>query len=126
MGVALSLLVAVGCDLGLEESSNRYEQLTKETSQVSKLLQRVTDEESAQERLPEIQELGDRIRALQAKIIKSESDNPLGMPKATNVRQSQLYFQVASGVSRHIERINESAQKAGEMINKALEGIYWQ
>lgn len=126
VGVALCLLVVAGCDLGLEESSNPYENITKETGQLAKILQQVTDEASARDRLPEIQELGDKIRTIQKGIIDAESDNPLGMPKATNVRQSQLFFQVAAGVSRNIERINQTDEKAGQMINEALKDISWE
>jgi hypothetical protein len=125
-GVVLCLLVTAGCDLGLEESSNRYQQMGQETSQLAKVLQQVTDEASAKQRLPEIQELGDKIRTIQKGIIDAESDNPLGMPKATNVRQSQLFFQVAAGVSRNIERINQTDDKAGQMINEALKDISWE
>jgi hypothetical protein len=125
-GVAMCLLAAGGCDLGLEESSNRYEQIGKETRQLAKILQQVTDEASAKQRLPEIQALGDKIRELQKKIIASEADNPMGMPKATNVRQANLFYQVAMSVSRNLERINQADEKAGEMINDALQDIYWQ
>jgi hypothetical protein len=50
----------------------------------------------------------------------------MGLPKATNVRQAKLFFQVALGVPRNLERISEADPKAGEMVNKALEGILWQ
>ena len=125
-GLAICWLTAVGCDLGFEESSNRYEQLGQETRQLVDILRQVTDEASAKERLPEIQSLGDKIRDIQKGIFDAESDNPMGMPKATNVRQSQLFYQVAIGVPRNLERINEADPKAGEMVNEALKGIVWQ
>jgi hypothetical protein len=125
-GLAICWLAAAGCDMGLEESSNRYEQLGKETKQLVDVLRQVTDEASAKERLPEIQALGDKIRKIEEGVFKAESDNPMGMPKATNVRQAKLFFQVALGVPRNLERISEADPEAGEMVNKALEGIVWE
>jgi hypothetical protein len=125
-GAAMCLLALGGCDLGLDESSNRYEQIGKESVQLAKILQQVTDENSAKQRLPEIQELGDKIRELQKRILESESHNPMGMPKATNVRQAKLFSQIAGNVSRNIERINQADAKAGELINEALKDIYWE
>jgi hypothetical protein len=125
-GVVLCLLVVAGCDLGLEESSNRYQQMGQETSQLAKVLQQVTDEASAKQRLPEIQELGDKIREIQKGIMGAESNNPKGMVAATNVRQMQLFFQVAAGVVRNMDRIRETDPKAGEMVDEALQGIIWQ
>jgi hypothetical protein len=125
-GVALCLLAAAGCDLGLEQSSNRYEQMGQEARKLNLLLQQVTDEASAKQRLPEIQALGDSIREIQGKIIDSEADNPMGMPNVANVRQAKLFYQVAAGVPRHLERINETDPQAGQMIGEALKDIYWQ
>jgi hypothetical protein len=125
-GLAVCWLVATGCDLGLEESSNRYEQLGKATQELALILRQVTDEASAKEKQPEIQALGDKIRKAQEGIFTAESDNPMGMAKATNVRQAQLFYQVAAGVVRNLERINEADPKAGAMVNEALKGIVWQ
>jgi hypothetical protein len=126
VGLAICLLAVAGCDLGLDESSNRYEQLNQETKLLVEQLRQVTDAASAQQRLPEIQALGDKIRKAQEGIFTAESDNPMGMAKATNVRQAQLFYQVAAGVVRNLERINEADPKAGAMVNEALKGIVWQ
>jgi len=126
VGVTLCLVIAAGCDLELEESSNRYEKMGQETSKLAKVLQQVIDEASAKQRLPEIQELGDKIREIQQGIIGAESNNSQGMVVATNVRQMQLFFQVAAGVVRNMDRIRQTDPKAGDMIDKALQGIIWQ
>jgi hypothetical protein len=125
-GLALCCAVLVGCDLGLEESSNRYQQLNDETKLLVDQLRQVTDTASAQQRLPEIQALGAKIRQIQEGVFQAEKDNQMGVAKATNVRQMQLFFQVSAGVVRHLDRINKVDPKVAEPINKALEGITWQ
>jgi hypothetical protein len=125
-GAAWCLMVTAGCDLGLDESSNRYEKMGEVTAQLAKVLQQVTNEASARQHLPEIQKLGDQLREIQKGILGAESDNPLGMPKATNVRQAKLFNQVATGVVHSLERIRQADSKAGELVDQALQGIYWQ
>jgi hypothetical protein len=126
VGLAICLLAVAGCDLGLDESSNRYEQLNEQTKLLVEQLRQVSDAASAQQRLPEIQALGDKIRKIQEGVFQAEKDNQMGVAKATNVRQMQLFFQVSAGVVRHLDRINQADPKAAEPIDKALEGITWQ
>lgn len=124
--VTLGLLAAVGCDLQMDKSANRFEQMSEETKKLNKLLQQVTDEASAKAHIDEIKQLGDNLREIQADFLEDASGNKSNLSLLTNHRQAGLFRQVALGVERNQQRIRETDEKAGEMIDEALAGIFWQ
>jgi hypothetical protein len=124
--VTLGLLATVGCDLQMDKSANRFEQMGEETKKLNKLLQQVTDEASAKAHIEEIKQLGDNLRKIQGDFLEDASNNKTNYSVITNHRQAGLFRQVALGVERNQERIREADEKAGEMIDEALKDIHWQ
>lgn len=128
IGATLGLMLAVGCDMGLEQSANRYEQLNIETKKLIGVLRQVTDEASAKAHQAEIEELGERIRDVQERIIAAEEKKVAeggNMGTFTNYRQASMFEQIGDNARRQLERIREADPKAGAIVDAALEGIVW-
>ncbi|MEX0612868.1 MAG: hypothetical protein WD738_22650 [Pirellulales bacterium] len=125
--VAYGLLALAGCDLGMEQSSNRYEQLNIETKKLTDILEQVTDEASAKAHQTEMQEAGDKMRDVQKRIADAEEKRAKngggGMGNITNFRQASLFQQTGDAARRQTERIRETDAKAGDIVDKALEGV---
>lgn len=120
----LSLFALTGCDMGMEQSSNRYEQLNIETRKLLEVLKQVTDEAAANEHLDELNEAGDKIRDIIKRIADADAkkkDGNMGM--VTNFRQSQMWITTGDSARRQIGRIREADPKAGAIVDQALEGI---
>jgi len=127
--VVLGLSLLVGCDMGLEQSANRYEQLNIETKKLIDVLRQVTDEASATAHQDELEEAGETIRDIQARIVAAEEKKAKegggGMGRITNYRQADIFEQTGYSARRQIERIREGDAKAGAIVDTALEGIVW-
>lgn len=123
--ILIGCLAAGGCDMEFDKSASRHEQMVEEAGKLSKILQQVTDEASARAHLDEIQVIGDRLRELQGASIDAQSKSETNVSMITSNRQARLFRQVALGVVRNSDRIREADPQAGELIDKALEGIYW-
>jgi chromosome segregation ATPase len=124
--IGIAVLVC-GCDMGLEQSSNRYEQLNIETKKLTEVLNKITDEKSAKEHQSELEEAGERIRDIQKRIAESEERKAKkgggGMGGITNFRQASLFEQTGDAARRQVERIREADEKAGAIVDSALTGI---
>jgi hypothetical protein len=122
------LLAAAGCDLGLEQSSNRYEQLNIETKQLTDVLEKIEDEESAKKNQAALEEAADKVRDVQKRIAEAEEKRAKkggggGMGAVTNFRQASLFQQTGDAARRQTERIRAVDPKAGAIVDKAMEGI---
>lgn len=128
-GVAIvcGLWLAVGCDMGMEQSSNRYEQLNIETTKLLDVLKQVSDEASAKEHQAELEEAGENIRDIQEKITaaaeKTAKKGGGGLGRITNNRQAKMFQQSGDSARRQVDRIREADAKAGAIVDKALEGV---
>jgi hypothetical protein len=124
--IAGSILIA-GCDMGLKESSNRYEQLNIEGKKLLDVLKTITDEASAKANQSALEESGDNLRDIQDRILASEEKKAKegggGMGRITNYRQAGLWEQTGDAARRQVERIREEDAKAGAIVDKALEGV---
>jgi len=124
---ACGMLALAGCDLGLEKSANRYEQLNIETKELNEILRQVNDEASAKAHQGEMEEAADEVRDVQERIAEVEAKRAErgggGMGNVTNFRQASLFEQIGDATRRHKERIREADEKAGDIVDKALEGI---
>jgi hypothetical protein len=124
--IAGSILIT-GCDMGLKESSNRYEQLNIEGKKLLDVLKTITDEASAKANQSALEESGDNLRDIQDRILASEEKKAKegggGMGRITNYRQAGLWEQTGDAARRQVERIREEDAKAGAIVDKALEGV---
>jgi hypothetical protein len=124
VGIALT----AGCDMGLEQSSNRYEQLNMETKKLTEILRQISDEASAKAHESELEEVGDEMRDIQERITASaekkakEGSGP-GLGGVANYRQASLWEQSGDAARRQVERIREADPKASAIVDKALEGV---
>jgi hypothetical protein len=122
------LVLLAGCDMGLEQSANRYEQLNIETKKLIDVLRQVTDEASAKAHQSEIEDLGEKIREIQERIAAAEEKKAKeggNMGTFTNYRQASMFEQTGDNARRQLERIRESDAKAGAIVDAALQGIAW-
>ena len=124
-GVGLCLLLLAGCDLGIDDSPSRWEQLKDETGKLAKIVQQITDEASANAHLEEMNAVADKIREIQKGIADDQGNNETNISLITNNRQMKLWKLVAVGIPTAQDRIRESDPKAGEIVDKALEGIWF-
>jgi PleD family two-component response regulator len=121
---ALGAVAWVGCDMGLDQPANRYEQLNQETKKLLNELKQVTDEKTANEHRAALEEAAANIRRVQEGIVGVETNNQGGgMARITNHRQATMWMQIADGARRQTERIREADAKAGAIVDKALEGV---
>ncbi|HEY3392864.1 MAG TPA: hypothetical protein VGK58_09165 [Lacipirellulaceae bacterium] len=122
-----SVILITGCDMGLKESSNRYEQLNIEGKKLLDILKKITDEASAKANHSALEESGDNLRDIQERILAAEEkkakDGGGGMGRITNYRQAGLWEQTGDAARRQVERIREEDAKAGAIVDKALEGV---
>jgi hypothetical protein len=124
--MACVLCALVGCDLGLEQSSNRYEQLNIETKKLTDILEQIDSEESAKAHLGELEAAADRVRDVQKRIADAEAkkaEKGGGLGGITNFRQASLFEQTGDAARRQTERIRAADAKAGDILDKAMEGI---
>ena len=124
----LGLMLIVGCDMGVDQSANRYEQLNIDTKKLIDVLRQVTDEGSAKAHQSEIEELGDKIRDIQERIAAAEEKKAkegANMGTFTNYRQASMFEQIGDNARRQLERIRETDAKAGAIVDAALQGIAW-
>jgi hypothetical protein len=123
----LAVFILTGCDMGMEQSSNRYEQLNIETKKLNEILEKVTDEASAKANQPALVQAADGVRDVQKRIADAEAKRAEkgggGMGNITNFRQASLFEQTGDAARRHTERIRNADPKAGEIVDKAMEGI---
>lgn len=116
-----------GCDLGLEQSANRYEQLNIETKKLLEVLREINSEETAKTHQAALEEAAGKVREVQAEIREAEAKGAEkkggGMGRITNYRQANLFRQTGDSARRQIDRIREADRKAGEIVDKAVEGI---
>lgn len=126
--VICGLIVLAGCDMGLEDSSNRYEQLNLETKKLIEVLRQFSDEASANAHLAELEEVAGNVRVIQQRIRDAEEERAGkkkggGMGRITNFRQAGLFQQTGDAARRQVERIREADAKVGAIVDKAVEGI---
>ena len=123
----VTIVLIAGCDMGLEQSANRYEQLNIETKSLLEVLRNVTDEASAKAHREELEEAGEKIRGIQQRIVAAEEKKAKegggGMGRITNYRQAGLWEQTGDAARRQVERIREADAKAGAIVDQALEGV---
>ncbi|HJQ78417.1 MAG TPA: hypothetical protein VJ828_00605 [Lacipirellulaceae bacterium] len=121
------IILITGCDMGLKESSNRYEQLNIEGKKLLDVLKTITDEASANANQSALEESGDNLRDIQERILASEEKKAKegggGMGRITNYRQAGLWEQTGDAARRQVERIRKEDAKAGAIVDKALEGV---
>ena len=124
---AWSLLALAGCDLGLEQSSNRYETLNIETKKLTDILEQIDSEASATAHLAELEEAAGKMRDVQKRIADAEAKRAEkgggGMGNITNFRQASLFQQTGDAARRQTERIRLVDEKAGVIVDKAMEGV---
>ena len=125
--VIAGIILITGCDMGLKESSNRYEQLNIEGKKLLDVLKTITDEASANANQSALEESGDNLRDIQERILASEEKKAKegggGMGRITNHRQAGLWEQTGDAARRQVERIRKEDAKAGAIVDKALEGV---
>jgi hypothetical protein len=78
--------------------------------------------------LAELEVAADAMRDVQKRIAdaeakRAEKGSSGGMGNVTNFRQASLFQQTGDTVRRHMERIREADMKAGDIVDKAMEGI---
>jgi hypothetical protein len=128
VAAVIGIALTAGCDMGLEQSSNRYEQLNIETKKLTEILRQISDEASAKAHQEELDEVGDEMRDIQERIVASaekkakEGGGP-GLGGVANFRQASLWEQSGDAARRQVERIREADPKAGAIVDKALEGV---
>lgn len=128
--IVCGLIVFAGCDLGLDDPSNRYEQLNIETKEIITVLRKINNEESANANLAELEVVAGKIRDTQTKIreaeeAKAEKGKGGGMGAFTNARQASLFQDSGDNARRLVEGIRAADPKAGAIVDKAVEGIEW-
>ncbi len=117
------LWLVVGCDMGLEQSSNRYERLNDETTKLLKVLEQINNEATATEHQAELEKFAEKIRGVQKKINEAAGKEGTGMGRITNARQAELSQSTGDSARRLIDHIRETDAKAGAIVDKALEGV---
>jgi hypothetical protein len=121
------IVMIVGCDMGLKQSSNRYEQLNIEGKKLLETLRKISDEASAKANQSELETVGENLRDIQARIIaaqeKKAKEGGGGMGVVTNFRQAGIWEQTGDAARRQVEWIREKDAKAGAIVDKALEGV---
>ncbi len=126
--VICGLIVLAGCDLGLSDTSNRYEQLNEETKALNAVLQKISDEASANANLAALEEAAGKVRDTQSRIreaeeARAEKKKGGGMGMITNARQASQFRYTGDAARRTVERIRQADAKAGAIVDKAVEGI---
>lgn len=125
--VVCGLLLLAGCDMGMEQSSNRYELLNIETKKLTDILEPITDEASAKARQAELEESGEKMRDIQKRIAEADEKKAKkgggGMGNITNFRQASLFQQTGDAARRQVERIRAVDEKAGAIVDNALTGV---
>jgi hypothetical protein len=125
--LVFGLLIVAGCDIGMEQSANRYEQLNIETKKLIEVLRQITDEATAKQHLSALEEAAQNVRDVQQRIRQREEEKAAkgggGMGNVTNFRQASLFQQTGDAARRQVERIREADEKAGAIVDKAVEGI---
>ena len=125
--VVCGLLLLAGCDMGMEQSSNRYELLNIETKKLTDILEPITDEASAKARQAELEESGEKMRDIQKRIAEADEKKAKkgggGMGNITNFRQASLFQQTGDAARRQVERIRAVDEKAGAIVDSALTGV---
>ena len=122
----LGIVFLAGCELGLEQSANRYEQLNLEMKKLLDVLRQITDEASAKAHQAELEESGEELRDIQARILaaaEKKAKEGGGMGRLTNYRQASIFQQTGDSARRQVERIREADSKAGDILDKALSGV---
>jgi hypothetical protein len=124
------LIVLAGCHLGMDDPSNRYEQLNIDTKSLIQVLRKITDEASANANLAELEEVAGKVRDTQTKIreaeaAKAEKGKGGGMGAFTNARQASLFQDSGDNARRLVEGLRKADPKAGAIVDKAVEGIEW-
>jgi hypothetical protein len=124
------VIVLAGCDLGLDDPSNRYEQLNIDTKELITVLRKISNEESANANLAELEEAAGKVRDTQTKIreaeeAKAEKGKGAGMGAFTNARQASLFQDSGDNARRLVEGIRNADPKAGVIVDNAVEGIEW-
>jgi len=123
--ICLSMLTA-GCDLGLEQSANRYEQLNIEIKNLKEVLNQVSNEETAKAHQADLEAAAEKVRDIQATISGAGEKSAKGgknMAQIANNRQAKLYQQGGDAARRQVERIREADPKAGAIVDEALRGV---
>jgi hypothetical protein len=121
------IVIMAGCDMGLKQSSNRYEQLNIEGKKLLEVLRKIDDEASAKAQQSELEAAGENLRDIQGRILaaqeKKAKEGGGGMGRITNFRQAGLWEQSGDAARRQVEWIREKDAKAGAIVDKALEGV---
>jgi len=123
----VAVIMIAGCDMGLEKSSNRFEQLNIEGRKLLEILRQITDEASAKAHQSELEEIGENLRGIQERIAAAEEKRAKegggGMGRITNFRQAGMWEQTGDAARRQVDRVRENDAKAGAIVDKALEGV---
>jgi hypothetical protein len=123
----VGMIMIAGCDMGMEKSSNRYEQLNIEGRKLLEILRQITDEASAKAHQSELEEVGENLRGIQERIVAAEEKRAKegggGMGRITNFRQAGMWEQTGDAARRQVDRVRENDAKAGAIVDKALEGV---
>jgi hypothetical protein len=127
-GLVCGLVLLAGCDMGLDDPSNKYEQLNIETKTLLEVLRKITDEASANANLADLEEAAGKVRDIQKKINESaaaraEKKKGGGMGIVTNASQAKQFRYTGDSARRQVVRIREADAKAGAIVDKAVEGI---
>jgi hypothetical protein len=121
------IIILTGCDMGMKQSSNRYEQLNIEGKKLLEVLRKISDEASAKAHQAEVEASGENLRDIQGRITaaqeKKAKEGGGGMGRITNFRQAGLWEQTGDAARRQVEWIREKDAKAGAIVDKALEGV---
>jgi predicted nucleic acid-binding Zn-ribbon protein len=124
--VPCGLLIMSGCDLGLEQSANRFEQLNLEIKNLLGILNQITTEDSARAHQAELEDVAEKIRDIQGGIQAAEEKSAKegkSMGRIANNRQAQLFEQSGDAARRQVDRIRQADAAAGAVVDKALEGV---
>jgi hypothetical protein len=126
--VICGLIALAGCDLGLADTSNRYEQLNLETKALNEVLRQISDEASANANLAALEEAAGKVRETQGRIreaeeARAEKKKGGGMGRIANARQASQFQYTGDAARRQVERIREADAKSGAIVDKAVEGI---
>jgi len=128
VGLISGLILLAGCDMGLDDPSNKYEQLNIETKALLEVLRKITDEESAKANLAALEESAGKVRDIQKRIneaaaARAEKKKGGGMGMVTNASQEKQFRYTGDSARRQVDRIREADSKAGAIVDKAVEGI---
>jgi hypothetical protein len=126
LAIAVTIIMA-GCDMGMKQSANRYEQLNIEGKKLLEVLRKISDEASAKANQSDLEASGENLRDIQERIIaaqeKKAKEGGGGMGRITNFRQAGIWEQTGDAARRQVDRIREIDAKAGAIVDKALEGV---